>query len=235
MMTHPRSAFGASPSRGRRLRTGKAGSAAAAWLLLAACAGGPPPADWQLNAQSASEAATAAYLAGDSAAETRHFERARSEVSRTGSPQRMARIELLRCAAHVASLVFEACPGYERLQADADAPERAYAQYLAGRAQAPDIELLPAVQRGVARGGPAALREVADPLSRLVAAAVLFQQGRADPTTIALAVDTASAQGWRRPLLAWLNVQLARAEHAGDTSEVERLRRRIALAQGLGE
>ena len=133
MMTHPRSAFGASPSRGRRLRTGKAGSAAAAWLLLAACASGPPPADWQLNAQSASEAATAAYLAGDSAAETRHFERARSEVSRTGSPQRMARIELLRCAAHVASLVFEACPGYERLQADADAPERAYAQYLAGR------------------------------------------------------------------------------------------------------
>ena len=31
-MTHPRSAFGASPSRGRRQRPGKAGSAAAAWL-----------------------------------------------------------------------------------------------------------------------------------------------------------------------------------------------------------
>jgi uncharacterized protein len=33
-MNHPRSAFGASPSRGRRWRTGKAGSAAAAWLLF---------------------------------------------------------------------------------------------------------------------------------------------------------------------------------------------------------
>jgi hypothetical protein len=31
-MTHPRSAFGASPSRGRRLRTGEAGSVAAAWF-----------------------------------------------------------------------------------------------------------------------------------------------------------------------------------------------------------
>jgi len=31
-MAHPRSAFGASPSRGRRQRTGKAGSAAPAWL-----------------------------------------------------------------------------------------------------------------------------------------------------------------------------------------------------------
>jgi hypothetical protein len=31
-MNHPRSAFGASPSRGRRQRPGKAGSAAAAGL-----------------------------------------------------------------------------------------------------------------------------------------------------------------------------------------------------------
>ena len=31
-MTHPRSAFGASPSRGRHQRTGKAGSAVSAWL-----------------------------------------------------------------------------------------------------------------------------------------------------------------------------------------------------------
>jgi hypothetical protein len=200
--------------------------------LVAACAGGPPPPDWQLNAQSASEAATAAFLAGDTAAEMRHFERARAEVSRTGSPQRLARIELLRCAAHVASLQLEACAGYERLGADADAPERAYAAYLMGQAQPADIELLPPAQRSVARGGPAALRDVADPLSRLVAAAVLFQQGRADPSTIVLAADTASAQGWRRPLLAWLKVQLARAEHAGDAAEAERLRRRIALAQG---
>jgi aspartyl protease family protein len=36
-MTHPRSAFGASPSRGRRQRPGKAGSAAAAWIALMLC------------------------------------------------------------------------------------------------------------------------------------------------------------------------------------------------------
>jgi len=45
-MTHPRSAFGASPSRGRRQRTAGAGSAAAAWLgrggsKSAACGQGP--------------------------------------------------------------------------------------------------------------------------------------------------------------------------------------------------
>jgi hypothetical protein len=48
---------------------------------------------------------------------------------------------------------------------------------------------------------------------------------------MATAVDTASAQGWRRPLLAWLNVQLQRAEKAGDAQEADRLRRRLALVQ----
>jgi hypothetical protein len=45
-----------------------------------------------------------------------------------------------------------------------------------------------------------------------------------------VAINTASAQGWRRAVLAWLNVQLQRAEQAGDTAEAERLRRRIKLA-----
>jgi hypothetical protein len=33
-------------------------------------------------------------------------------------------------------------------------------------------------------------------------------------------------------LLAWLTVQLKRAEQAGDTTEAERLRRRIDVVQG---
>jgi hypothetical protein len=44
------------------------------------------------------------------------------------------------------------------------------------------------------------------------------------------AVETASSQGWRRPLLAWLGVQALRAEQAGDTDEAKRLRRRMDVA-----
>ncbi|HPM67155.1 MAG TPA: hypothetical protein PLX45_12925, partial [Piscinibacter sp.] len=53
--------------------------------------------------------------------------------------------------------------------------------------------------------------------------------GLAAPAAIALAADTASAQGWRRPLLAWLEVQARLAERAGANDEAQRLRRRIAL------
>jgi len=44
-----------------------------------------------------------------------------------------------------------------------------------------------------------------------------------------LAVDAASAQGWRRPLMAWLHVALARAQAAGQADEAARLQRRLAL------
>jgi hypothetical protein len=123
------------------------------------------------------------------------------------------------------------------LRPDANATERAYADFLAARIQPQDIALLPAQQRAAAasnlsaEAALAALRDIADPLSRLVAAAVLFQSGRASPAVMSLAVDTASAQGWRRPLLAWLQVQVMRAEKSGDTAEAERLRRRIRVVE----
>ena len=76
----------------------------------------------------------------------------------------------------------------------------------------------------------AALAAVSDPLARLVAAGALLQAGRITPAEIGVAVDTASEQGWRRPLLAWLGVQQQRAQAAGDAAAVERIRRRMALA-----
>ncbi len=46
------------------------------------------------------------------------------------------------------------------------------------------------------------------------------------------AVDTASAQGWRRPLWAWLGLQLGQAEAAGRSEEVARIRQRLAVLEG---
>jgi len=46
---------------------------------------------------------------------------------------------------------------------------------------------------------------------------------------MALATETASAQGWRRPLLAWLGLQRQQATEAGDLAAATRLQRRIDL------
>jgi len=200
---------------------------------LAACSSGPKAPDWQMEAKTAMERAVAAYLEGNSRVEAQEFARARSELSSTGRSDLMARAELLRCASRVASLVLEPCAGFEALRPDAPATERAYADYLAGQLQPQDMALLPAAQRAAAAAGAdaAALKAISDPLSQLVAAGVMFRAGRASPAVLQQAVDTASGQGWRRPLLAWLGVQLQLAEKGGDSEAAARLRRRIALTQ----
>jgi hypothetical protein len=210
------------------------------WLLavmvvvLAACGSKPRAPDWQMNAHDSLDRYVKAYLSGDARVEASEFERARNELASTGQAALVARAELTRCAVRVASLVFEACDGFEKLRADAPPAERAYADYLAGRISPADAALLPTQHRAVATGSgdAAAVQAIDDPVARAVAAGVLFRTNRASPQVIAIAVDTASAQGWRRPLLAWLGVQERRAEQAGDAVEVQRLRRRIALVAG---
>ena len=201
-------------------------------LTLTACASGPKPLDWQLEAKGAMERSVAAYLEGNARVEAVEFARAKTEVSSTGRVDLMARAELLRCASHVASLVFEPCAGFEKLKEDAPAPERAYADYLAATLQPQDAALLPPQQRAAVSGGDAAVKGITDPLSQLVAAGVAFQSGRASPALVQLAIDTASSQGWRRPLLAWLGVQASLLEKSGATDEAARVRRRITLTQG---
>lgn len=203
----------------------------AAALMLAACGNTPPAPDWQINAKSAMDRAQNAYLDGVTGVEAVEFARARKEISSTGRADLVARIELARCATRVASLVFEDCSGFTALAQDAPAAERAYAAYLTGRTQAPDILLLPEQHRRIASGDTTPdVMTMADPLARLVAAGVLLQTNRADPGVIAAAINTASAQGWRRPLLAWLGVQQKRAQAAGDLAEASRIQRRITLA-----
>jgi hypothetical protein len=214
-------------------------TAHAAWaaglasILLAACASGPPVPGWQLNARAAAESAVDATLSGDAKAAERDLARARAEVARTGRPDLMARLELMHCAARVASLDMQPCDRFEALRADAAAPERAYADHLAGRATPAQLELLPPAQRAAARADDASaagvLAAIDDPVARLLAAGVRMRQGRASPAVLALAVDTATARGWRRALIAWLQAAAARADGAGDATEAARLRRRIEL------
>ena len=204
-------------------------------LLLGGCASHPLPPDWQLNARDALQRSVLAYFDGDTRVEQREFELARREISRTGRADLLARAELLRCAARTASLAFEPCTAFEALRADAAAAERAYADYLDGRADASSIELLPLAQRALARSlalpatDPSTALQGLEPQSVLVGAGVALKAGKASPALIALAVDTASAQGWRRPLLAWLGAQAQHAEQAGQTGLAASARRRMAL------
>lgn len=225
-------------------------AAALAACLLTACGSGPPPAAWRTDASSALDQYRGAWLRGDSRLASQAFARARAELAATGQAEMLARAELTRCALQVASLDFDDCPGFARLARDAERGSRAYAAYLAGRWSEVDPALLAAPHRAVfvAAGGGAeggievgagagaeagvgagVLAAIGDPHSRLVAAGALFRVGRLAPSGLSVAIETSSANGWRRPLLAWLGVQQRRAAAAGDTEAAEAIGRRIGL------
>lgn len=206
-------------------------AAAAVIACVAGCAGTPPP-EWAADAHAAMQQTVAAALEGRPRVEQTEFARALQQLSRTGRTDLLARAELLRCAAHAARLDDAGCPGFERHRTDADRADRAYADYLAGQLDAADLPLLPAAQQAAARGDAQAPARIDDPLARLVAASTLLRAGRAGPDTVALAVDTASAQGWRAALLAWLQVQQRFALRDGDDTLVRRVQRRIDAAAG---
>jgi len=189
-------------------------SLALALACLGGCVSRPPPPDWLLASSAAARRFEVAWLQGHERLAATELARARSELAHTGRPDLRARLELLACALRVASLIFDGCPDDLLLVQDAGDEERAYAAYLGGFDSA---------------GDSGRALEAQDPLSRLVAAGLLFRQGRLDPAGLAGAVDTASAQGWRRPLLAWLGVQRALALVRGEALTAAQIERRIDL------
>jgi len=178
-------------------------------FTLSSCSSGPVPPDWQLNSYAALNSYQSHYLKGDTRAADSEFARLKSELSATGRPGLIARVELHRCALRTASLELDDCPAFQR--ADAGPEELAYLDYLSGKAARAPAD---------------------DALSKLVSYGVKFKTGTINPSEINAAVDVSSEQGWRRPLLAWLGVQAKRAEAAGDKDSLDRIRRRISVVSG---
>lgn len=199
--------------------------------LLAACANHVPPPDWLLRADAARDAHARFWLEGRDKLADGQLALARDAVRQTGDASAMARIELHACAVQMAALAATDCPAFAALAIDAGRREQVYGDYLAGRLDNANIGLLPEAQANVWRN-PGALKEVADPLSRLLAAAVLFRSNRLSPEGIALAIDTASTQGWRRPLLAWLTLERERRQRSGDAEGAAAIERRLARIVG---
>jgi hypothetical protein len=203
-------------------------------LFLAACAGGPAAPEWQSQSHDALERFRQHYLEGSSQLAQRDFAEAKAAVASTGRPELAARVELMRCALGIAALDADSCIAFDAARLDATAEDQVYGDFVVGRLHELDAAGLPAHYRRVATAGDDAARnkamqQIEDPVSRLVAAGVLFRLAQLSPDGLSTAVDTASAQGYRRPLLAYLNVQAKLAESAGDAAALQTIRQRIDL------
>ena len=205
---------------------------------LFGCSGAAIKPAWQTDTSSATQAATRAFLAGQSKVADIQFAQAKQAVSSTGKLEEVIKLTLLRCALEAAALTQTPCEEIEgigtymsALDAASQTALRSYGRYLQGaaldedeRRSLPSGQTAMADHLALATGGGKATTQVLlaieQPLSRLVAAGVWLRQQPASQNVplavIAVAVDTASEQGWRRPLAAWLALQVRSARAAGD-------------------
>lgn len=206
-------------------------------ILLAACgSGGPPPPDWKTDSADLIERYKKHALLGENTLAERYFQQAVSATGGAGRVADTARLWLVRCATRRAMLIDDACSEYADLaKIEPSAADHAYYQFITLRWDSVDVSQLPSQHRDLLRAPAEKRREtlsrVADPLARLLDASLLVMRQESDSTTLALATETASAQGWRQPLLTYLKLQEIQAAARGNTAEQARLAKRIQLVE----
>jgi hypothetical protein len=206
-------------------------------LLLSACGGKPPAPDWKKDSLSLIGKYKKAELKGENKLAERYFGQALAAVAGTAKLEETARLHLVRCATRQASLGFEPCTGYlEFARLGANAEDEAYHRFITGQWDKLDSGKLPEQYRDFLANRDAAknlgiLQRIDDPLSRLIAISITVMRKQADEPTLHLAAETASEQGWRKPLLVYLKLLESRASLKEDKAGQEALRARIKLVE----
>lgn len=210
-------------------------------LLLSACGGKPPAPDWKKDSISLIGKYKKAELKGENKLAERYFEQALAAAGSAGKLEETARLHLIHCATRQASLVFEPCTAYQDIaKMSPDTEDETYHRFITGQwdstANKLDNSKLPVQYRdyyaSLESAKPyAGLEKIADPLSRLIAISIALQRKQADDAMLNLAANTASEQGWRKPLLVYLKLLENRATLKTDNAQVTSLRARIKLVE----
>ncbi|MBP7017742.1 MAG: hypothetical protein KBB23_11265 [Smithella sp.] len=206
-------------------------------LLICACGGAGHIPVWKEKAYSQLDEYKTSFLTGREASTEPHFEKARKEIGAGNDLGLLTVAYLTKYALHTASLEpFDASEFAKLYRLEPHPADMAYCHFLKGNFSAVDTKELPARYAGVlkaASGKDAATagREIAaidDPLSRLIACGVWTRYLPADEAILKIGIDTASANGWRRPLWAYLerlqNYYLENGDQAKANSVSERLK-----------
>lgn len=203
---------------------------------LTACSSGETVPDWKIDTQSAMQRYTQYYLEGRSKLADASFARARAATAATGDIAAVGHLELVKCGVQVAALNPAPCSAYSALAAnDTPVTDAAYYRFLVGEWRVLDRNALPSQYTPLVDKSSASIDEVNqtiqgihDPVSRLVATGVMVKRKQFNLRTLQIASETAAAQGWRRPLLAYLLLQKI---NITDPSQQQQIQTRIEIVE----
>ena len=183
-------------------------------LLLYGCSSSRPVPDWTSASFNQLDNYKKSYLSGkESIAET-YFNKAVDEIKGSGNLEILARAYLTKYALHVA--VLEPFDDSLYLRIDAVEPvqqNQNFYNFLKGSFEKVDERMLPqqyarffkAFQSGRKDVATQEISNMDNPLSKLIAVGLLVTKNSYDETDLTLAIDTASQNGWKKALLAYMS------------------------------
>lgn len=183
-------------------------------ILISACGSVTIVPDWKDKAYRQLDAYKTSFLTGREESTEPHFVKARRAISDGNDLNLLIIAYLTKYALHAAALEsFDTSEFAKLYRLQPHAADMAYCHFLKGNFTAVDIKVLPSRYAGVlqatdgkdAISGAREIVAIDDPLSRLIACGVWVKYRPFDETILQIAIDTASANGWRRPLWAYLN------------------------------
>lgn len=182
-------------------------------LMLAACGSSRPVPDWISAGSGHLDDFKKSYLEGNIAVSDLYFSRAVAEIKKSGDLDVLAKAYLIRMAMDVAVLAKARDEDFVKIDAvESNSSNRNFHDFLKGDLKRVQVTLLPDQYHGMAstllmgntdKLAPE-LRKIEDPISRIIACGVCVRVGRFDEELLTAAVSTASYNGWKRALLAYL-------------------------------
>ena len=210
-------------------------------LLIQGCGFSQKPA-WLINSRKELEAYRGNFLSGaESSVTETNFKESVEDIKKSGNLDLLQKAWLTRMA--LQTVVFKEMEegGYREVAAVKPFPENDnFYAFLKGNISAVDIKLLPekyrefagALLKGDALKTGRAVASIKDePLSRLIAAGIALRSNIESEAIIQTAVDTASVNGWKTALIAWLEHQAAFYEREGEAAKAAEIRRHIEVIE----
>jgi hypothetical protein len=209
------------------------------FLLLGGCSSKPTP-GWIVVGNQQLETFKHHFLTGGQPIVTeRHFRKAVEEIKKSGDLDLLGKAWLTRMALEVAVLREMEEDDYLKVAAAQPVPaNRNFYLFLKGKKVEVDRSLLPAQYRlfldalrsgNTVKAGQTITVMKDDSLSRLIAAGIAVRINLESEAILKVAVETASRNGWKRALLAWLERLLTLYEATGDAAKATAVRQRIDL------
>ena len=182
-------------------------------FLLVGCGSSKPVPEWKDASFNLLDNYKKSYLSGKERIAEAYFNKAVDEIKSSGDLDILGRAYLTKYACQVA--VLEAFDDKEFLRIDAVEPilqNKNFYSFLKGAFDSVDENQLPEQYVGFLRAFKGGNKEeitheisnMDNALSKLIAIGLLVQKNKADETELALAIDIASQNGWKKALLAYL-------------------------------